>query len=246
MGCPCAVVLTPAAVATFALALFISHYELDPANPILCGSALAIMTPHLLYLYIWNNAPQFQRVFRTHSIRVFTTIALLLKIGQMAAYSVWYRSIPKQEQIALATGLLLVGQVLNYFVMKKLGYVGVYYGFKFGYKVEWVTSFPFNVLRHPQYVGGILSFAGVATLVYHPSVQRELFVLFTIHVASYITTGLMEASGDQKPVKADTKDEESEEVSPSSSPSATKKKSDGATKSGSKSRLKRSTTPKVR
>merc|ERR1712112_553202 len=183
---------------------------------------------------------QFQRVFRTHSVRVFTTIALLLKIGQMAAYSVWYRSIPKQEQIALATGLLLVGQVLNFFVMKKLGYVGVYYG----YKVEWVTSFPFNVLRHPQYVGGILSFAGVATLVYHPSVQRELFVLFTIHVASYITTGLMESSDDQKPVKADTKDEESE-VSPASSPSA-KKKSDGATKSGSKPKLKRSTTPKVR
>ena len=39
--------------------------------------------------------------------------------------------------------------------------VGVYYGKRFGYPIEWVTTFPFNMnLYDPQYIGAVLSVWG--------------------------------------------------------------------------------------
>jgi protein-S-isoprenylcysteine O-methyltransferase Ste14 len=38
-----------------------------------------------------------------------------------------------------------------------IGKVGVYYGTRLGATVPWVEGFPFNVVRHPQYVGAVLS-----------------------------------------------------------------------------------------
>jgi methylene-fatty-acyl-phospholipid synthase len=62
----------------------------------------------------------------------------------------------------LATGLSLIaiGQVFNFGVFYQLGSIGVFYGNRFGYDVAWNTAFPFSVLRHPQYVGAVLSIWG--------------------------------------------------------------------------------------
>ena len=61
-----------------------------------------------------------------------------------AVLSVWY-------------ALWLNWQVLNLAVYQLLGSKGVYYGAKFGKKVSWHRGFPFNIVRHPQYVGAVLT-----------------------------------------------------------------------------------------
>lgn len=59
-------------------------------------------------------------------------------------------------------GLVFVGQFLNYTVFKSLGYIGVYYGWELGYKVERVTSFPYNTrISDPQYWGVLTCIWGV-------------------------------------------------------------------------------------
>ena len=57
-------------------------------------------------------------------------------------------------------------QALNIGIFRAIGHVGVYYGFKLGDKVPWVSGFPFNVVSHPQYVGAVLSVWGIAALVW--------------------------------------------------------------------------------
>ena len=37
---------------------------------------------------------------------------------------------------------------------------GVFYGNRFGYETHWVKDFPFSLLKHPQYVGAVLSIWG--------------------------------------------------------------------------------------
>jgi methylene-fatty-acyl-phospholipid synthase len=55
---------------------------------------------------------------------------------------------------------------LNVAVYRRLGDNGVYYGTKLGKKVAWKTGFPFSVIRHPQYVGAVLTIGGFVALVW--------------------------------------------------------------------------------
>ena len=45
-------------------------------------------------------------------------------------------------------------------IYNAIGADGVYYGFKLGKTVPWVTGFPFNVTSHPQYIGSVLTVWG--------------------------------------------------------------------------------------
>ena len=64
--------------------------------------------------------------------------------------------------LIVATGLTLIaiGQVFNFGVFYQLGNEGVFYGNRFGYEIAWISDFPFSVLRHPQYVGAVLTIWG--------------------------------------------------------------------------------------
>ncbi|XP_062217768.1 phosphatidyl-N-methylethanolamine N-methyltransferase-like [Phragmites australis] len=62
-----------------------------------------------------------------------------------------------------------VGYVLrlaNILVYQLLGESGTYYGVRFGKKIPWVTEFPFDYIKDPQYVGSMLSL--VALLCWVP------------------------------------------------------------------------------
>ena len=49
--------------------------------------------------------------------------------------------------------LIGIGQTLNLSVYYKLGIKGVYYGNKFGLKLPYITSFPYNIgINNPQYI----------------------------------------------------------------------------------------------
>lgn len=65
-------------------------------------------------------------------------------------------------QWAAALALIAVGQHLNFLVYKLLGINGVYYGSRFGKKLEWVTAYPYNTVRDPQYIGSMITLLGCA------------------------------------------------------------------------------------
>jgi methylene-fatty-acyl-phospholipid synthase len=68
---------------------------------------------------------------------------------------------PAPAVLAAAAALVGLGQFLNFSVFYRLGTVGVFYGAHFGYAVPWTQAFPFSWLKHPQYVGTVLSIWGV-------------------------------------------------------------------------------------
>lgn len=66
--------------------------------------------------------------------------------------------------VTLGLLMIAIGQLLNFSVYKAIKKEGVYYGVRFGYHIPWVTSFPYNLkwLRHPQYIGSLLTWFGLA------------------------------------------------------------------------------------
>lgn len=83
------------------------------------------------------------------------------------------------------------GQVLNAAIFKAIGHEGVYYGFKLGHKIPWVTGFPFDTVSHPQYVGSVLSVWAAAALVWTqaPTGVGLIAVYWTL---LYVITGWQE------------------------------------------------------
>ena len=96
-------------------------------------------------------------------------------------------------QLIVALGLMIFGQVLNAGIFKAIGHTGVYYGFKLGNKVPWVDGFPFNVVRHPQYVGSVATILGAAMLAAGVVPLADVSLLVFYWTLLYIFTGIMES-----------------------------------------------------
>lgn len=99
-------------------------------------------------------------------------------------------------QWALALPMFVMGQVLNVGVYRAIGKEGVYYGYKLGVHVPWVSGFPFNVFRHPQYVGATMSwFAMIFLLASAPEIPvAGLFGIGVVIIVSYVSMSLVESS----------------------------------------------------
>lgn len=96
----------------------------------------------------------------------------------------WYRWV-------ISVSLGIAGQALNTGIYNAIGHAGVYYGFKLGKKVPWVTGFPFNVVSHPQYVGSVLTVWAMAILLGSQGVP-QLYLLSGYWTGLYVLTGWME------------------------------------------------------
>lgn len=68
-------------------------------------------------------------------------------------------------------GGIFVGQFLNLSVYRAIGRRGVYYGAQFGQELPFVTTFPYNWMDHPQYLGALSTWYGVIYLVYVTTVH---------------------------------------------------------------------------
>ncbi len=100
---------------------------------------------------------------------------------------------PSQQGVVfvLAGVLLAIGQSLNLIVFRRLGKVGVFYGNRFGHRVPWCEAFPFNVLKHPQYVGAVLSIWGFFLAMRFP--QQDWYVLPALETFYYVVGAYLEA-----------------------------------------------------
>lgn len=195
MPCPFSLLVTPAGIAGAIAAAVIAHHEVQVSEPRFALSVLALIAPHILYYYIWNNARKWHDMFKTYSVFAFSTMATILKGLQLLAWWQWFRVVPEMNYIYVAAVCAAFAVVLNGLVTYKLGQAGVYYGFKLGHDVPWVTSFPFNCMRHPQYIGAIVGWVSLAIMC--SSVYwREASALLLVQLAAYIHTGSMETAGD--------------------------------------------------
>jgi hypothetical protein len=65
--------------------------------------------------------------------------------------------------------LMIAGQALNVSVFHRLGKLGVFYGNKLGYRIPWSRKFPFSCLKHPQYVGALMTIWGFFLVMRFPA-----------------------------------------------------------------------------
>ena len=94
-------------------------------------------------------------------------------------------------QWLLGALLLGLGQTLNAGIFKAIGVKGVYYGTRLGEHVPRVTGFPFNITSHPQYVGNLLSYLGISSILYSPGHEGFLSLLL-ISIVLYGFTSYLE------------------------------------------------------
>jgi len=178
--------------------------------------ALGLGLERLTYAWVWHRPTAFQALCKRARFRALASPTDALeylfwgfKTLQAAIFLTWcwlwgggVVRLPAWGP-AMIAGLLLVGsgQVLNLGVFHRLGRTGVFYGNRFGYAVPWCHRFPFSVLRHPQYVGTLLSVWGFFLVMRFP--HPDWVVLPLLETAYYTLGSYVErqAGGDSGRVR---------------------------------------------
>ena len=126
----------------------------------------------LFYTFIWFNPQQFIKIseyFGYLPYKLMYNISYVFYILTIIPFIINY-IIPNFNQIfnkLFSYGILLIiiGQFLNIYVYNKLGINGVYYGSKLGEKIIWIDDYIFNYIKHPQYIGCIMTVLGISLLI---------------------------------------------------------------------------------
>jgi methylene-fatty-acyl-phospholipid synthase len=165
-------------------------------------AALLLSLERLFYLWVWNWPQPFAawcgRRNRT-PIDVLETACGYFKLLQASVFVGWcvlHGAGPTWPggggtvAVLIGSTLVLVGQFLNYSVFRRLGRIGVFYGIRFGHHVRWSSEFPFSVLKHPQYVGALLTIWGVFLLIRFP--HSDWYWLPTVETLLYSAGAYLE------------------------------------------------------
>ena len=150
-----------------------------------CSAAAVLSLERITYVLIWRQPATFKR-WATHGvgetlggpIEWLVALFVAFKMIQMSVFVGWHLAVGdgtlwpySHSPTIVATGLLLIaaGQGLNLSVFRRLGKIGVFYGNKFGYSVDWCRRFPFTWFDHPQYVGTVVAIWGFFVLMRFPA-----------------------------------------------------------------------------
>lgn len=97
---------------------------------------------------------------------VWANVLKVIQFASIAAASNWVAASTLSPLTwAAIIGLIAYGQHLNVLVFKLLGRDGVYYGSRFGKSLPWISAYPYNTMRDPQYIGSIITLAGCAFVI---------------------------------------------------------------------------------
>lgn len=148
------------------------------------AAAVLLAVERLCYVWVWHRPRAFKTVARSRLFARFGRPVDVLRVWfygfkalQGVVFAGWWAWFaggvpwpPPAPLTVIAVGgtLIFAGQSLSAAVFRKLGNVGVFYGNRLGHEVTWVTGFPFNVVRHPQYVGTVLSIWGMFLVMRFP------------------------------------------------------------------------------
>ena len=169
-------------------------------------AATLLSLERLCYVWAWR-APESFRAFCNHPltaslgdpVSVLQKLFYLFKGIQFAVFIGWCcfhgqeaPSLLTEGGVALVAGgaLIVLGQILNFSVFYRLGRIGVFYGNKFGYAVPWRRGFPFSLLKHPQYVGALVSIWGFFLALRFP--HDDWFLLPALETAYYAIGAYLE------------------------------------------------------
>jgi len=182
-------------------------------------ATLSIAALYMLHAFIWNFPGPFSRacsalplkLLGRSAVDVFASLEIIGKVWQ-ASVLLLFIGAEGRSAVAVAVldqpvwvyatsiALIAAGQTLNFAMYKAIGNAGVYYGFLLGFTVPWCYGFPFNVgLRHPQYVGVVLSiWGGLLLVLSEETADLGLSQLCIAWALMYVAMSAMEQSGDQK------------------------------------------------
>lgn len=164
------------------------------------AAAALLAVERICYVWVWHRPQAFMAVaLRPPWVRFgepvdvlrvwfygFKTLQAIVFVGWWSWFAggpPWPPAAPLPV-IAVGATLIGAGQVLSAAVFRKLGNVGVFYGNRLGHELVWVTGFPFNVVRHPQYVGTVLSIWGLFLIMRFP--HPDWYALPLLETAYYV------------------------------------------------------------
>lgn len=171
-------------------------------SSVLAVTAAALAVERVAYALIWTRPHRFLRACRQRlpgraPVDVVAGLFGAFKVVQVVAFAVWCRVhggslAPETVGVAtLAGGITIaVGQVLNVAVFRRLGRIGVFYGNRLGHDVAWQDGFPFSLVRHPQYVGTVMSIWGLFLAWRYPA--PDWYALPLLESAYYLAGALLE------------------------------------------------------
>ena len=151
---------------------------------LLVTAAGLLSVERVAYIAIWRDPRRFTKACARSTwprwqdpVSALTWLFIGFKVVQVAVFLAWCyvhgagSIMPTAPSTALVVGasLLALGQLLNASVFYQLGSTGVFYGNRFGHDVRWCRRFPFSHLRHPQYVGTVLSIWGFFLIMRFPN-----------------------------------------------------------------------------
>jgi len=195
MPCPFSFLASSAGLSAAITAGAIAHFKIDVSDQLFALSVLGLTLPHMLYYFVWNNSRMWHGLFKTYSVFVFSSFATILKGLQLFVWYQWFHKLPEDHLIYVAAFLTFVAIALNTVVTYKLGFRGVYYGFRLGHDVPSVTSFPFSWMRHPQYVASVIGWTSVA-IICSAVYWREVLALLLVQVTAFLFTASIESAND--------------------------------------------------
>lgn len=176
-------------------------------------AAVLLALERVAYVWVWYRPEAFAawsaRRGYTDPVDALETLFVAFKALQLAVFVGWCvvhgpgLRWPTDAGVAPAlagVAAIAIGQYLNASVFRRLGRVGVFYGNRFGRPVPWCTAFPFSVLRHPQYVGTVLSIWGFFLLAAYP--EPHWFALPALETLYYAAGALLEH--EPAPVRQDS------------------------------------------
>jgi phosphatidyl-N-methylethanolamine N-methyltransferase len=167
---------------------------------IFAGAAALLSIERLCYIWAWRDPDSFRRFCEQPGLSALgSPVAVLqilfycfkgIQLGVFFGWCLYYGRgclAPLQGNVlSFTVGALLIGtgQFLNVSVFHRLGEAGVFYGNRFGYEIPWSSEFPFSVLKHPQYVGTLMSIWGFFLVMRFP--HADWAALPSLETAYYI------------------------------------------------------------
>jgi len=164
------------------------------------AAAFLLSIERICYVWAWRYPESFRRfcgnpgLFPPDSpvavlqrlFYCFKVIQILVFFGWCLVYGHGSLATPEGMAFPFALGVILIltGQFLNFSVFYRLGEVGVFYGTRFGHEVPWCSEFPFSLLKHPQYVGTLLSIWGFFLAMRFP--HSDWAVLPSLETVYYV------------------------------------------------------------
>ena len=166
-------------------------------------AAALLSLERITYVWVWRRPREFRDLaerfaFWATPIDALNALFWVFKAIQATVFVAWCAASGSGVDgfhggVATLTAgalLLLVGQVLNFGVFYRLGRTGVFYGNRLGHEIPWCQAFPFSVLKHPQYVGTVLSIWGFFLVMRFP--YDDWFFLPALETVYYAAGAYLE------------------------------------------------------